>query len=137
VIKDETSTYVPLQATDTGAVLVLTGRPEAPYVVCALPLQPTWLPVDISSLEQLCVGMRVSGTPPDVLVSLVSQLPAGEEVESRFCSLKAEGLRYGHWVNLALPLTAFRETADLRAIRLVKFIGFASFRLELRRIYIR
>jgi hypothetical protein len=137
VLKDETSTYAPLQATDTGAVLVLTGKPGAPYVVCALPLQPTWLPVDISSRQHLCVGLRVSGTPPDVLVSLVSQVPGSEEVESRVCSLKAEGLRYGRWEHFALPLAAFRETVDLRAVRLVKFVGFASFRLELRRIYIR
>jgi hypothetical protein len=136
VFKLESSTYAPIRASDTGAVLVLQGKPETPYVVCALPLQPTWLPSNISRFTALRFAIRVRETPPDVLLSLVSQSPGGLEIESGARSLRSEGLEYGPWMELSVPLAGFEGSVDLSCVRLIKFVGYASFRLELARIYI-
>jgi hypothetical protein len=136
VVKDPTSTYVPLVSADCGAVLVLKGNPDTTFVVCALPLEPTWQPQDISSRTKLRFGIRVEGGPPDVLVTLVSIDSAGSETESAEQSLRVEGLEYGRWMDVSVPLERFQHSVDLTSIRLVKFVGYASFRLDLRQIYI-
>jgi hypothetical protein len=136
IIKPEGSTYAPLRESARGAVLFLDGKPGAPYVVCALPLQATWLPVDVSSRAALRFAARVTGTPPDVCVTLVSQTRAGIEMESRQISLKSEGLAYGRWMELSISLAQVADTVDLSCVRLVKFLGDSSFRLELARVYI-
>jgi hypothetical protein len=100
-------------------------------------VQPTWLPLDISGFTVLQAGVYVTGNPADVFLTLVSETHEGAEVESRLCSLREAGLEYGRWVQLSVPLKLFRDTVDLSRIRLVKFIGHESFRLELRQIYIR
>jgi hypothetical protein len=146
VVKAESSTYAPLRASASGAVLVLDGKPDTRYVVCALPLEPTWLPVDISSFQKLKFAIRVTGQPEDVYLCLVSQSPGGIEVESPNRSLKAEGLEYQRWMHLSIPLANFQAghlqggdlqgSIDLSCVRLVKFFGPGSFRLELRQIYV-
>ncbi len=136
IVKREGSTYIPLKAAQGGAVLVLEGKPDTTYVVCALPIEPTWLPVDLTSFHHLRFSMRVTGNPPDVLLSLVSQTPGDVEIESKHLSLKSQGLHYSRWVDLSIPLASFAETVDLSRIRLIKLVGYASFHLELRRIYI-
>lgn len=137
VIKQEGSTYAPIQSTAKGGVLILDGKPGTSYVVCALPLQPTWLPIDIRACRELRFEIRVTGGPPDVFVSLVSQSPEEAEIESRLRSLNAHGLKYKRWIQISLPLGPFGGEVDLSRIRLIKFLGCDCFRLELRRIYIR
>jgi hypothetical protein len=136
IVKAEGSTYAPLRESSRGAVLLLDGKPGTPFVVCALPLQATWLPVDISARRALRFAARVTGTPPDVLVTLVSKSAAGTETESRRFSLKSAGLEYGRWMELSIALADFRESVDLSCVRLLKFEGYACFRLELSRVYI-
>lgn len=136
VVKKEGSTYAPIQATASGAMLVLAGKPGTSYVVCALPLQPTWLATDVREFRELCFDIRVAGAPPDVFLSLVSQNPDQAERESHLESLKAHGLEPKRWVHISLPLAAFADSVDLSRIRLMKLVGYDRFTLELRRVYI-
>jgi hypothetical protein len=132
----ESSTFAPIRVTDEIAALILEGKPGTPYVVCALPLQPTWQPVDISSHHVVRFSIRVSGPAADVFVSLVSQDSDGSERESSRFALKSSELAGDGWISISIPLSRFAESVDLERIRLVKFVGFASFQFELARIYI-
>jgi hypothetical protein len=136
VVNLEGSTFAPIRVTDEFAALILEGKPETPYVVCALPLQPTWQAVDISSHHVLRFSIRVLGSPADVLVSLVSQDPNGSERESSPYVLKSTALEGGEWIGISIPLPHFAASVDLQRIRLVKFVGFASFQFQLARIHI-
>lgn len=136
VVNLEGTTFAPIQVNDEFTALILEGKPGTPYVVCALPLQPTWQPVDISSYQVLRFFLRVSGAPSDVLVTLVSQETDGSERESSPYLLKSVELEGGKWISVSIPVSHFGTSVDLGRVRLVKYVGYASFQLELASIYI-
>lgn len=138
VTKPEDSTYIPIADREEGAVLVLDGKPAAAYVVGALPLQPTWLGYDTTPYQTLSFSMRTAGNVPrDLRITLTSIEADGGEHESDPVSLQASSGPADEWMARSIPLEQFRGNGvDLRSIRLIKFSGTGSFRLELAKIYL-
>jgi Phytanoyl-CoA dioxygenase (PhyH) len=138
VFKAENSTYIPIVDTEDAAILFLDGKPDASYIVCALPLQPTWLPVDVTPYGALQFSIRVPALgPSDIYVNLVSQSEEGVEHNSCELSLHEQGLQPGEWTDLSLPLDQFTgDGFDRKSVRLVKFVSHQSCRLELSKIYL-
>jgi hypothetical protein len=138
VIKPENSTFIPILDRENGAILMLDGRPGAPYVVAALPLQPTWLGHDTTPYRKLsfeiCVSANVS---KDLRVTLTSMDSDGVEHESDPVYPRDLGLEPESWAALSIPLEQFTGSEfDLRSVRLIKLSGTGSFRLELAKIYL-
>ncbi len=136
VVNFESSTFVPIRVTDEIAALILEGKSETPYVCVHYRCSRRGSPVDISSHHVLRFLIRVPGPAADVFVSLVSQGSDGSERESGRLALKASELAGVGWISISLPLLDFAASVDLERIRLVKFVGFASFQFELARVYI-
>jgi hypothetical protein len=137
-VKAEGSTYIPIVDAEDAAHLLLDGKPDASYVVCALPLQPTWQPVDVTRLHALQFFIRVAEPlPADVYVCMVSQSEDGTEHTSHEISLKERGLQSGNWTNVAIPVDQFSGNGfDPKSTRLVKFVAHQTCRIELSKIYI-
>jgi hypothetical protein len=138
VVRAEGSTYIPIEDTEEAAILVLDGKPDVSYVLGALPLQPTWLSMDITQYDALQFSIRTpEPSPYDVYVRMVSQSEDGVEHESCEVSLNERGLQTGGWTDISVPLKLFvGEVFDRKSARLVKFIAHTSCRLEISRIYL-
>jgi hypothetical protein len=138
VVKAEGSTYIPIVDTEDAAILLLDGKPDTTYVVCALPLQPTWQPVSLRKFRSLEFSIRVPEPGPrDVFVSMVSQCEDGRERTSDEISLKGHGLEPGAWTRVAIPIDQFSgNDFDRASARLAKFIAHESCRIELSEIYV-
>jgi hypothetical protein len=138
VVKAEGSTYVPIVDAEDAAILLLDGKSDTSYVVCALPLQPTWQTVDVARLHALHFSIRVAERiPQDVYACLVSQSEDGVEHTSREISLKEYGLQASQWADISIGIDQFGGNGfDPKSTRLVKFVAYQSCRIELAKIYI-
>ncbi len=138
VVKAEGSTYIPIIDAEETAILVLDGKPDARYIVCALPLQPTWLPVNVTRYRTLQFAVRLSAPgPEDLFVNLVSQTGDGREHSSCELSLCERSLLPGPWIDISVPLEQFvGDGFNLASVRLVKFVAYQSCRVELAKIYL-
>ncbi|MEP7362524.1 MAG: hypothetical protein ABI972_04645 [Acidobacteriota bacterium] len=138
VEKPEDSTFIPILDLEDSAVLMLDGKPDAQYVVAALPLQPTWLDYDASAFQRLSFAIRVSANVPrDLRVTITSTSPDGVENESAPVYPRDAGMQPDVWSPISIPLDKFSGPGiDVGSIRLIKFSGTGSFRLELAKIYL-
>jgi hypothetical protein len=138
VANAENSTYVPIVDAEEAAILVLDGKPDAACVVCALPLQPSWQPVDVTRYRTLQFAIRLLvPAPKDLYVSLVSQGEDDREHNSCELSLRERSLEPGPWIDLSVPLEQFvGDGFELRSVRLVKFVAHQSCRFQLAKIYL-
>lgn len=137
---DETR-HIPSAVRDGVPRLILDGLPGVPWVSGLLAMDTNWLGIDLTSYRQLHFTLMAEGeTVPDPMVGFVVVNAAGEEVDTPVVHLKDYGLPLGVRQDYCFPLELFwteaSEADSRRRVRLVRWSGGGSFRMELSQVYI-
>lgn len=144
-VRGEETHHIPSAVRDGVPRLILDGLPGVPWVSGMLAMDTNWLSVDLTGYRQLHFTLRVDAEPmphpePAPVVDFVVVNEAGEEVDTRSVRLKDHGLRMATRQDFCLPLELFwpasTDVDSRRRVRLARWSGGGSFRMELSQVYI-
>ena len=130
VVKRTDSTHLPMRLVDGHPSLVLDAAPGAPYFVAVLPVEANWAPQDLTGMEKLTFSFSMEGI---ATLALVSQAPDGTEASTRETAIPNTP---GGQFSRSLSDWPSEPAFDIARVRVIRIIGHAGARLELRRILI-